>query len=188
MAGAGNDRSDGELIAEYVKRGNADCFDALYERYRRPLYSYLNNMLPGKPSTVDDLYQKTWLKVINRLDRYEHRQSFLAWLYRIARNTAIDHFRRAQREQHENIEEVQIATEQGVPWQRISHQELAAAVKEAVETLPHEQREVFLLRQKNVPFKDIAEIQECSLNTALGRMHYAVGKLRKILADWKGPR
>lgn len=175
--------TDRKLIDGYLA-GNSACFDQLYERYRRPLYSFLNGMLPGQPDIADDLYQKTWIKVINNLGRYHEKSTFLSWLLRIARNNAIDHFRREKKNVHENIEDHAIAG-RDEPWHRLHRQELAVAVQEAIGKLAEEQREVFLLRQEGVSFRDIAEISHCSVNTALGRMHYAVRKLRSLLRDWK---
>lgn len=174
---------DNQLIAAYLG-GDQAAFATLYERYRRPLYSYLNRMMPGKAATVDDLYQKTWLKAIDHLERYEDRQTFFAWLCRIAHNTAIDQYRRDARQQMVPIDDVSLADEQDEPWQQLSEYELGEALQRAIEALPEEQREVVLLRRQGTPFKDIAELQACSLNTALGRMRYAINNLRQHLQEW----
>ncbi len=180
---ADNERPDKELIDAYLA-GNQGAFEALYERYRKPLYSYLNKMLPKQTATVDDIFQTTWIKAVDHLDRYHDRQTFFAWLVRIGRNTAIDHLRRSGKRQAVDIDEQQLAAGSGIPWQEIGVGELARAIETAVSQLPPEQLEVFAMRQNDVPFKDIADVQGCSLNTALGRMHYAVNKLRQILKDW----
>ena len=176
--------SDKELIDSYLQ-GDQDAFDILYERYKRPLYSYLNKMLPGQSATVDDLFQKSWMKAIKSLSRYQDRQTFYAWLVRIAHNNAIDLFRKEQKRQTVDIEDIPLAAKGGAPWKGMANNELGKAIQDAVELLPEDQKTVFLLRQNNVPFKEIAEIQGCTLNTVLGRMHYAVNRLRKILRDWK---
>jgi RNA polymerase sigma-70 factor (ECF subfamily) len=174
---------DIELIQNYL-RGDANSFDTLYERYRRPLYSYLNKMLPGQPSTVDDLFQKTWTKALKHLEAY-HEKSMLAWLSRIAHNTAIDHFRRTTRKREVDIDDQPAPAKHDPPWRQMKNTELSAAISEAVDQLPLEQREVFILRQQDISFKEIAGIQKCSINTALGRMRYAVLTLRKHLQEWK---
>lgn len=181
---ATNEPSDQELIQAYLN-GNQDGFAILYERYRKPLYGYLNKMLPGQHATVDDLYQQAWLKAIDNLAKYEHRQQFFAWLVRIAHNTAIDHFRRSRKHETVDLDEGEFAATGDAPYGRLTSAELAQAVAKAVGELPEEQREVFMLRQNNVSFKEIASLQDCSINTALGRMHYAVNKLRQILHDWQ---
>ena len=174
------DRSEKAWIEAYLA-GDQASFQQLYERYRRPLYSYLNRMLPGQPSTVDDLFQKAWIKAIQNLARYECQQSFYAWLVRIAHNTAIDHFRQERRRPAVAIDEVQVAQEGALPWERMGSEELVQALEAAVGELPPDQREVFLLRRQGMPFKEIAELQGAPLNTVLGRMHYAVNKLRHLL-------
>ena len=179
-----SDQDDMSLIRTYLQ-GNQDALAELQERYRRPLYSYLNKMLPGQSALVDDLFQSTWMKVVDKLNKYQDKQKFVSWLFRIAHNNAIDHFRKQKNRQSVDIDELQLeASSSLIPWQEISSGELGKAIEEAVDKLPDEQREVFLLRQENVAFKDIAEIQGCTLNTVLGRMHYAVNKLRTLLKDW----
>jgi RNA polymerase sigma-70 factor (ECF subfamily) len=174
---------DIELVQAYL-RGDMDSFDQLYERYRRPLYSYLNKMLPGQASTVDDLFQKTWTKALKHLENY-HESSMLAWLTRIAHNSAIDHFRRSKRQKEVDIDEGPAPATDDPPWRRMKNTELSAAIADAVDQLPQEQREVFILRQQDISFKEIADIQNCSINTALGRMRYAVLTLRKLLREWR---
>jgi len=177
-------RTDKQLIAAY-RRGDEEAFTELYQRYRRPLYQYLNQMLPGQTATVDDLFQRTWLKAIDGLGRYQDRQTFFAWLVRIGRNNAIDHFRQHTQRETVEIDEARLPSDRAIPWRQLDSRELARAIEQAVKELPSEQQEVFRLRQQNVPFKDIAVIQDCPLNTVLGRMHYAVTRLRVVLKDWR---
>ncbi len=178
------ERSDQELI-EAFRRGDHEAFEILYSRYRRPLYHYLNQMMPGQTTMVDDLFQNTWIKAIDNLGKYQHRHSFFAWLVRIGHNMAVDHFRQASQRETVEVTEEQLASSRGIPWREIGTRELGKAIQGAIEQLPVEQKEVFMLRQNNVAFIEIAQLQNCSLNTALGRMHYAVNKLRQILQDWK---
>ena len=88
--------TDNQLIKRYLK-GDDQAFDELYNRYRLQLFSYLNRLAPGKSQLVDDLFQKTWMKVVANLDRYQDRQTFLAWSMRIAHNLMIDHYRKENR-------------------------------------------------------------------------------------------
>ena len=83
---------DGVLIQAYLA-GDVSAFDTLYARYKRPLYAYLNRMT-GNHALADDLFQQTWLRVIKKLEKYESKQKFFAWLTMIAHNLAIDHFRK----------------------------------------------------------------------------------------------
>lgn len=175
---------DRDIITAHLA-GDPQAFPTLYERYRRPLYSYLNKMMPGQTATVDDIFQQSWIKAVNNLPKYKDKQTFYSWLARIAHNTAIDHFRRESGRQTVDMEDYQFPEERNIPWRDLTNSELGQAIADAVDDLPADQREVFLLRQQDMPFKEIAKIQNCSLNTVLGRMHYAVNKLRQTLRDWR---
>ena len=179
------EKSDRELIDLYLK-GSNEAFDEFYGRYRRQLYAYLNRMLPGQSQLADDMFQRAWVKVIAKLPVYEERQTFLAWSIRIAHNLVIDHFRKENRRATSVLEGDVEHKHYDKPDKDLASGELGWAISRAVEQLPEEQKEVFLLRQQEVSFKDIAVIQQTSLNTAIGRMHYALRKLRTILKDWTG--
>lgn len=178
--------SDEELILAYME-GDSDSFTVLYERYKRPLYAYLNRML-GNRAHSDDVFQQTWIRVVKRLGDYESKQKFFAWLSMIARNLAIDQFRREKKSAELPLDDENLAVSEPVthtePWTRMHNRELAAALRKAADGLADEQKEVFLLRQEGLSFKEIAEVQNCSINTVLGRMQYAVKNLRKQLNEW----
>ena len=174
--------SDGLLIKEY-QAGKDEAFDILYRRYRRQLYAYLNRMFPGRRALADDLHQQTWLKIIKALPGYREQERFISWAFRIAHNLAMDHFRREVRHEEVEVDE-KWADESDPPWAEMDRAALEAAFTEAVEELTPEQREVVLLRKQGVPFREIAQIQNVSINTVLGRMHYSVKKLRQRLRHW----
>ena len=178
--------SDEELILAYLE-GDSDSFTILYERYKRPLYAYLNRML-GNHAQSDDVFQQTWIRVVRRLGEYESKQKFFAWLTMIAHNLAIDQFRREKKSAELPLDDENVAVSEPVthtePWMRMHNRELGKALREAAEGLAEEQKEVFLLRQEGLSFKEIAEVQNCSINTVLGRMQYAVKNLRKRLNEW----
>ena len=178
--------SDEELILAYLE-GDSDSFTILYERYKRPLYAYLNRML-GNHAQSDDVFQQTWIRVVRRLGEYESKQKFFAWLSMIAHNLAIDQFRREKKSAELPLDDENVAVSEPVthtePWMRMHNRELGKALREAAEGLAEEQKEVFLLRQEGLSFKEIAEVQNCSINTVLGRMQYAVKNLRKRLNEW----
>lgn len=180
---------DADLIRAYLD-GDAASFDVLYERYKRPLYGYLQKTFrDGHSAAVDDLFQKTWLKAIANLTKYQDQEKFIAWLVRIAGNLAIDFFRTAKRHAEDSfddgMEAVLPAQESTSPDSGIKNRELADAIDAAVSELSPDIRTVFLLRQEDVPFREIAEIQKCSINTCLARMQYALKYLRKKLEPWK---
>ncbi|RMD82128.1 MAG: sigma-70 family RNA polymerase sigma factor [Lentisphaerae bacterium] len=176
--------SDEELIAGYLA-GDHARFEVLYMRYRKPVYSYLNRMIPGQPGVVDDIFQKTWIKVVNNLPRYQKKGSFLAWIISIARNSAMDHFRREAREKKDAYDSNVDYDNSYNPWQDMENAELAKLLPKLIEQLPADQKEVVLLRCQGVSFNEIAKIQDCSINTALGRMHYALNRLRKMVKSWQ---
>lgn len=178
------DLPDKKLIDLYLDHDD-EAFEILYGRYKNAIYSYLNKLIPGQTVLVDDLFQQTWVKVIRKVDKYQDQQNFLAWTIRVARNLSIDYFRKESRKKTSSIEGVEpVASALNLPSSEIENSELGAAIAKAVETLPSDQKEVFVLRQQNISFKEIALIQETTLNTTLGRMHYAVNKLRTVLKEW----
>jgi RNA polymerase sigma-70 factor (ECF subfamily) len=182
--------SDSELINSFLG-DELSAFEALYGRYRKQLYAYLHRLLPGQHTVVEDIFQQTWIKVINQLHGYRHNQKFLAWVIRISHNLAIDHFRKMKREGQSDFEDDKnplLSDEKYEAWKNIDRAELSEALENCIRTLPPEQKEVFLLRQEDISFKEIAEIQKCSINTALGRMQYAVRNLQKQLSEWKHKR
>ncbi len=181
---------DSELIDSFLE-GKLEAFEALYGKYRKQLYSYLHRLLPGQHALVDDIFQQTWIRVINQLHAYKHNQKFLAWIIRISHNLAIDHFRRNRHEETNDFEgdrNIFFSEEKYEPWRNIDRAELSSALEECIKRLPPDQREVFLLRQEDISFKEIAEIQECSINTALGRMQYAIRNLQKQLSEWNSKK
>lgn len=174
--------SDGQLVAG-CRNGDETAFDQLYQRYRLPLFSYLSKLLPGQSAVVDDLFQKTWIRVLDALPAYTERQRFVSWLFRIAHNLAMDHFRREGRAEMVDIED-SFVSDGGLPWEDIDRKELLGALDQAIGRLSDVQREVVLLRQQRIPFREIADIQQVGINTVLGRMHYAVLNLRKAMREW----
>ncbi len=175
--------SDDELITAYLQ-GDDNAFDGLYERYKRQLYSYLNRLFGGQHAQIDDVFQQTWVKIIDKLPHYRSRQRFVAWAFRIAHNLAMDYYRKVGRQgvvvTDESLHDVEISNE---PWSSIDRRELKEIIDRAVESLSPELREVFLLRQEKISFKEIADIQSCSINTALGRMQYAMKRLQQQIQN-----
>lgn len=182
------DKSDHDLIKAYL-HGDADSFTVLYERYKRQIYSFLLKMLAENNSAIDDLFQQVWIKTMKNLHRYRDRERFLAWLFCIARNTALDHFRKQKKNyilnelDRDDTPEVE-NTSQDEPWRDMDRAELVEAVDAALLLLSPEQREVFVMRQDGLSFKEIANIHKCSINTALARMQYAMKNLQKELIQW----
>ena len=177
-----NEPDDMMLIQSYIS-GDERAFETLYRRHRKQLYGYLCNLLSGNSAEVDEIFEMTWLKVIDKLPGYRDQGKFSAWLFRVARNVLIDTLRK-------NKNMPQVLDSEALPdvpdWSRrpereMEEQESLQIIEEALAELPEEQREVFLLRQQSFSFKEISEIQACSINTVLGRMHYAIRNLKKLI-------
>ena len=177
--------SDSVLIAA-AKNGDNDAWETLFERYRRPLYAFISRMLNGDIMTADDIFQDLWIKVLNKLSVYQEDGKFSAWLFRVARNQVLEHFRREK-----SRAKIGRVTEDGElpdqvscnnsPVSALAEKELSEKLEELLNELPPEQKEVFIMRQNNLSFKEIAEIQKCPINTALGRMHNCLKFLRHRL-------
>lgn len=181
------EQSDHDLIKSYLAGSDSD-FEMLFDRYKNQLYYYLMKMIPESKADVDDVFQKTWIKVMQKLPvYYSEKNRFQAWLFRIGHNLAVDYFRsRKRRSEHLEIDlldERKTPLSKHCPTAQIMNREIAVAIGAAMEKLSPEQREVFLLRQRRLSFKEIATIQKCPVNTALARMQYALKKLREILSE-----
>ena len=180
-------RSDIQLINAYLK-GDEKSFEELYFRYRKPLYGYLNNMLMGNQSEADEVFSETWTRVIDKLPKYRDDGKFSAWLFRMAKNIFIDRLRRSHPERFVAIEDENMAElpddNAFSPERELGASDTGKAIMTAINQLPKEQKEVFMLREQELSFKDIAQIQQCSLNTVLSRMRYALQTLRNYLSEF----
>lgn len=176
------DADDMVLIKAYTA-GNERAFEVLYRRYRKQLYGYLYNLMAGNAAEAEEVFEETWIKVIDKLPSYRDQGKFSAWLFRVARNIFIDTVRRNKRSALplESGDLPDVPDWSRRPERELEDQETAAVIAGALDQLPADQKEVFLLRQQDLSFKEIAEIQSCSVNTVLGRMHYAVRNLKKLL-------
>ena len=177
--------ADAVLIKSFLS-GDEQAFEALYGRYKRQLYGFLNNLV-GPGVECDEVFEETWLRVIDRLPEYRDDGRFGAWLFRVARNLFYDRLRRKRRE----AEQISLDTDEpprvsapagSGPAERLDLDEVENLVMSAVSGLPEELKETFLLRQQGMAFKEIAVIQGCSINTSLSRMQYALRALRKALS------
>lgn len=182
--------SDQELIAKYLN-GNEKSLEKLIFRHKRKVFAYIM-MVVKDDQVADDIFQDTFIKVINtiRSGSYKEEGKFIQWVMRIAHNLIIDHFRRAKRlplvnnssDDFDIFETVRI-TDQSIEEQIITEQ-IHEDVRSLIELLPSEQREVLVMRHyDNMSFKEIADVTNVSINTALGRMRYALINLRKIVKE-----
>ncbi len=175
--------SDAELLAAFGK-GEEKAFETLYYRYRKLLYGYLNNLCCGNHSEADEIFEETWLKVIEKAPKYRDEGKFSAWLFRISRNIFIDRLRRNRPEIPAEKSVLEAMLDKAVDSNGSDNGDLQQVLNQALADLPPEQREVFLLREEELlSFREIAEIQECPIGTVLSRMRYALKNLRVFLKD-----
>ncbi|MCX6272092.1 MAG: sigma-70 family RNA polymerase sigma factor [Bacteroidetes bacterium] len=182
--------SDQDLIHEYLS-GNQACLEKLIRRHQNRVYAYILMVVKDKP-LADDVFQDTFIKVINTLKSgtYKEEGKFLQWVMRIAHNLIIDHFRKSKRipvidvrDNDFDIFDTIRYTDDSVEKRLITEQ-IHEDVKKMIEYLPPEQREVLKMRHyEELSFKEIAEQTSVSINTALGRMRYALINLRKMAAE-----
>ncbi|MBQ5692203.1 MAG: RNA polymerase sigma factor [Alistipes sp.] len=182
--------SDRELLNSYLQ-GNKSAISTLIDKYNRRVRDYLRMMVKDD-DVADDIAQETFIKVIKVIDegRYVDNGKFLSWVLRIAHNRALDYFR-AQKSNNSvsessagyNVLGTLRYAENSIEDNIISDQ-TDQSIRDLVELLPEEQREVVMLRYySDLSFKDIAEQTGVSINTALGRMRYALINLRKMIKE-----
>lgn len=179
--------SDQTLVKQYVQ-GNEACLEMLVNRHKDRIFTTIY-LIVKDTYIAEDLFQETFIKVINNLKRkkYNEEGKFLPWATRIARNLAIDYFRKKQRmpmvtdsSGEDVFRKLKIATENRE--QHIIRSEEENKVRRIIDQLPDEQRQVLILRHYgDLSFKEIAELTDVSINTALGRMRYALNNMRKMM-------
>ncbi|WP_371366245.1 RNA polymerase sigma factor [Pseudomonas sp. QL9] len=182
------DADDAVLLRRY-RQGDAEAFATLYERHRLGLYRFLCGLC-GDSAQADEVFQETWLSLIRSASEPEGRASFRTWLYQIGRNRLIDHWRRNGRrsERQEAFDEQAhgnaVPGEAEDPLQQLSLSRDRERLQQALEALPGEQREVFLLRAHgDLELQEIAELTRTPAETVKSRLRYALQKLRRLLAD-----
>lgn len=161
--------------------GDAAAFETLYRRHKDPLYRYL---LRGtsSPDLAAELFQDVWKNVIQARMRYRPDAPFGAWLFRLAHNRLMDHFR-AQRPTAEVTDDLEAPAGER-PEELASRRSEAALLLRALALLPQEQREVIVLREeRELTLEQIAEIQGVGRETVKSRLRYALAKLREVLND-----
>ncbi len=177
--------SDGELI-ELLRDGSGQAGEALVRRYYQPLMRYLHRMA-GSDHVAEELHQQTWLSVLDHLEKFEPGATgsggFKGWLFRIATNKANDHWRSIGRERQAKAG-LKLITDRSSPAAefRLEGSEQQIKLRQAIEQLPENQRQVLMLRYySGLKFVEIAELLGCPLNTALGRMHKGMIRLKGML-------
>ena len=182
--------NDKELVLRY-RDGDVASFRILVDRYQNKIYSYVLMLVKDK-QLADDIFQDTFLKIIRTIKAgvYKEEGKFIQFAMRIAHNLIIDHFRKAKRlpmvdptkEDYDMLDNARFM-DPSIEEQLVTEQTYDD-VRKMIEFLPDEQREVLVMRMyDDMSFKEIAEVTNVSINTALGRMRYALINLRKMAKE-----
>lgn len=182
-----NQIPDRDLVRQYIG-GDDQAFETLLKRHKNQIYTKIL-MLVKDREVADDIFQDTFIKVINTLrsGRYNEEGKFLPWVLRIAHNLSIDYFRKGKkmpkvRSDEENDVFATIPNEDMHVEDELVWNQMLSDVKDLLDHLPEEQRTVVVMRHYyGMSFKEIAETCDISINTALGRMRYALINLRKVI-------
>lgn len=179
---------DATLVSKYIN-GDEKALSILVARHKQRIYSFIYSKVYDR-DIAEDIFQDTFIKVINTLKRgrYNEEGKFLPWVMRIAHNLIIDHFRRSNRmpkfdDNNDEFSIFSILSDGSLNAEKqIIKNQVETDVRKLVDELPDDQREVLIMRiYKDMSFKEIAENTDVSINTALGRMRYALINLRKVI-------
>ena len=183
----GNPISDAVLVRNYIQ-GDETSLETLINRHKQRIYSFIYSKVYDRDIT-EDIFQDTFIKVIRtlKLGKYNEEGKFLPWVMRIAHNLIIDHFRKSNRmPKFNNTDDFNIFSVIGDSALNVEKQiikdQVESDVRRLIDELPPDQKEVLMMRIYNdMSFKEISERTGVSINTALGRMRYALINLRKVI-------
>lgn len=179
-------KEDQELVREYVA-GNEEAFAELMNRHQNRIFTTIFFIVKER-ALAEDIFQESMIKIIRLINagKYDEKGKFVSWAVRIARNLAIDYYRKDKRSPQLVRENDEYDIFNGIGRveenieQRIIKEENARYIRELIKKIPEKQREVLIMRHyAGMSFKEIAEVQGVNINTALGRMRYALINLRK---------
>lgn len=181
--------NDQQLIAEYLK-GDERAFETLLSRHKEKIYTSIY-LFVKDTSLAEDIFQEVFIKIIDTLrkGKYNHEGKFLQWALRISYNMCVDYFRRSKRRPKVSPTETfdifdVLQNSEPNAEQNIIKSQTHNKIRSLVDQLPTEQREVVILRHyADMSFKEIAKLTRVSINTALGRMRYALINIRKMVEE-----
>ncbi len=190
------DDSDESLMLRY-RDGDVRAFELLVTRHRKALFNFILRFVRDT-AQAEDVTQETFLRLVKGADAYERQAKFTTWLYTIARNLCVDAARRGKHRKAASLD-APIGDEDGSASlldfvadggagvdRQAQSRELAVRLRQAIEALPDEQREIFLLREvADLQFNEIANVIGCPENTVKSRMRYALEKLREALEEYR---
>jgi RNA polymerase sigma-70 factor (ECF subfamily) len=180
-------RTDEELMLAY-RDGDTRAFDTLYRRYRLPIHRYLQHQC-GSAAIAEELFQDIWLNIVRTRERYEVTALFKTYVYHLAHNRLIDHYRKqkhgipASYDEHEGLLNMEDTANHLSPQRLVSAQQQVALLEKAIADLPEAQREAFLLKENTgLSVDEIASITNVNPETAKSRIRYAMNKLRQAVS------
>ena len=183
--------NDNALMLRY-RDGDMAAFETLYEKHKGPLFRFLLRHTDNQ-QFAEDVFQEVWAKIIKSRNNYRSAAKFTTYMYRIARNSTIDHYRRSGRQpallQEHNEHATELAAPGDDPVTAAEHRDLQRSLTTALNSLPEEQREVFLLREESgFTLAEISEITATGTETVKSRLRYALAKIRRCIppADMQG--
>jgi len=179
--------SDAVLLNKYIQ-GDENSLAVLIERHQTKIYGFIYSKL-GDRDLSDDIFQDTFVKVVKslKINGYQEEGKFVSWVTRIAHNLIIDHYRRSKKNtminSSNNLYEKDYFIDNGVnAEEQIIDLQISNDLTKMIDQLPDDQKEVVKMRMyDDLSFKEIAEMTNVSINTALGRMRYAIINLRKMM-------
>ncbi len=191
------DPTDESLMIRF-QSGDRTAFTVLVRRHQGPLFNFALRYLRSSP-VAEEVVQDAFVRVVQNAADFKHEARFSTWLYTIARNLCIDQTRKRALRRHPSLDEPKKAEEGDGPTlgeqtadgkasveRAVVSLEIRERVAAAIDALPEEQREVFLMREvSNLPFKEIAEIVGVSENTVKSRMRYALERLQEALSEFE---
>ena len=183
--------SDADLIAEYIS-GSERSLERLINRHQLQIFNFINSKINDR-NMSEDIFQDTFIKVIKTLKNgsYNEEGKFLPWVMRIAHNLVIDYFRKTNRipiiENKEEFDIFQFLSDTTPNAESaLVEEQVLKDIQNLIDELPEDQKEVLIMRlYRDMSFKEIAENTNVSINTALGRMRYAIINLRKLINDYQ---
>ena len=184
--------TDHELVKQFID-GEQSSFEILVNRHKDKVYTYIFLMVKND-HLANDIFQETFIKVVKSLNlgKYQENGKFISWVIRIAHNLIIDHFRKEKQMKTFSNDEYETDIFNSSKFsdnnveEDIIQEQIKTDVRKLVDYLPEEQKEVILLRHfVGLSFKEIADQTDVSINTALGRMRYALINLRKLIEEKK---
>lgn len=191
-----HDPPDEALMLRY-QQGDRSAFAALVKRHQSPLFNFALRQV-RTPELAQDIVQETFVRVVQKATEFKHEARFTTWVYTITRNLCIDHLRKRALRKHPSLDQShgeegegptlgeQTADPRASVEREATGTELKTRILRAVDTLPEDQREVFLMREvSNLPFKEIAEITGVPENTVKSRMRYALERLQEALQEYE---